>query len=52
LSNLALKRNLFSVHIGTITHVLAISGQHVVVLAALIYFSLASARSGDLLGNG
>jgi competence protein ComEC len=40
LSNLALKRNGFSVHIGTITHVLAISGQHVAVLAAVIYFCL------------
>ncbi len=39
-SNLALKRNQFSVHSGTITHVLAISGQHVAVLAAVIYFAL------------
>jgi competence protein ComEC len=36
----ALKRNQFSVFFGTITHVLAISGQHVAVLAAVIYFSL------------
>ena len=36
----ALKCSLLSVHIGTITHVLAISGQHVAVLAAVIYFSL------------
>jgi competence protein ComEC len=35
-----LKRNLLSVHSGTITHVLAISGQHVAVLAAVIYFAL------------
>jgi competence protein ComEC len=40
LSSLALKRNLFSVHSETITHVLAISRQHVAVLAAVIYFSL------------
>jgi ComEC/Rec2-related protein len=36
----ALKCSLLSVHNGTITHVLAISGQHVAVLAAVIYFSL------------
>jgi hypothetical protein len=36
----ALKRNTFSVHNGTITHVLAISGQHVAILAAVIYFAL------------
>jgi len=30
----------FSVQTGTITHVLAISGQHVAVLAAVIYFAL------------
>ena len=36
----ALKWSLFSVHIGTITHVLAISRQHVAVLAAVISFSL------------
>jgi predicted membrane metal-binding protein len=36
----ALKCSRLSVHIGTITHVLAISGQHVAVLAAVIYFSL------------
>jgi predicted membrane metal-binding protein len=36
----ALKCSLLSVHIGTITHALAISGQHVAVLAALIYFAL------------
>jgi hypothetical protein len=33
-SSLALKRNQFSVRIGTITHVLTISSQHVAVLAA------------------
>jgi len=33
-SNLALKRNTFSVRIETITHVLTISSQHVAVLAA------------------
>jgi hypothetical protein len=33
-SSLALKRNTFSVHNGTITHVLTISSQHVAVLAA------------------
>jgi predicted membrane metal-binding protein len=33
----ALKCSLLSVHIGTITHVLAISGQHVAVLVALIW---------------
>jgi competence protein ComEC len=36
----ALKRTQFSVHAGTITHVLAISGQHVAILAAVIYFAL------------
>jgi competence protein ComEC len=35
-----LKRSLLSVHSGTITHVLAISGQHVAILAAMIYFVL------------
>jgi competence protein ComEC len=35
----ALKCSLLSVHNGTITHVLAISGQHVAVLAAVIYFA-------------
>src|SRR5215204_6742365 len=39
-SSRALKCSLFSVHNGTNTHVLAISGQHVAVLAAVIYFSL------------
>jgi competence protein ComEC len=39
-SNLALKRNTYSVYNGTITHVLAISGQHVAVLAGVIYFAL------------
>jgi competence protein ComEC len=39
-SSRALKRNRFSVVFGTITHVLAISGQHVAVLAAVIYLSL------------
>jgi competence protein ComEC len=42
--------------IGTITHVLAISGQHVAVLAAVIYFALrafvlpAALRVGVTLG--
>jgi competence protein ComEC len=36
----ALKCSLLSGDIGTITHVLAISGQHVAVLAAVIYFAL------------
>jgi len=45
-SNLALKRNLFSVRIGTITHVLAISGQHVAILAAVIYFALRTIAIG------
>jgi competence protein ComEC len=40
LSRLALKRSILSVIIGTITHILAISGQHVAVLAAVIYFVL------------
>jgi competence protein ComEC len=31
---------LLPVHIGTITYVLAISGQYVVILAAVIYFVL------------
>ena len=39
-SSRAQKRNPFSVRIGIITHVLAISGQHVAVLAAVIYFAL------------
>jgi hypothetical protein len=39
-SSRALKRKPLSVNIGTITHVLAISGQHVAVLAAMIYFVL------------
>jgi competence protein ComEC len=39
-SSRALKCNPFSVLGRTITHVLAISGQHVAVLAAVIYFSL------------
>jgi len=39
-SKTALKRNAFSVHNGTITHILAISGQHVAVLAVVIYFAL------------
>jgi competence protein ComEC len=34
------KRSSLSVRIRTITHVLAISGQHVAVLAAVIYFAL------------
>jgi hypothetical protein len=34
LSSRALKRNQFSVHNGTMTHVLTISSQHVAVLAA------------------
>jgi predicted membrane metal-binding protein len=37
---LALKYNAFSVFIGTMTQVLTISGQHVAVLAAVIYFCL------------
>ena len=37
---MALKRNQFPVRVGTITHVLAISGQHVAVLAAVIYVAL------------
>jgi ComEC/Rec2-related protein len=39
-SSRTLNRNPFSVHNGTITHVLAISGQHVAVLTAVIYFAL------------
>jgi competence protein ComEC len=35
-----MKRNAFSVRIGTMTHVLPISSQQVAVLAAVIYFSL------------
>ena len=41
-----MKRNQFSVHNGTITHVLAISGQHVAILAAVIYFALQTIAIG------
>ena len=46
--NLAVKRNQFSVHIGTITHVQAISGQHVAILAAVIYFALHTIAVGSI----
>jgi competence protein ComEC len=39
-SSWALKCSLFSVHTGTITHVLAISSQHVSLLAAVDYIEL------------
>ena len=40
------KRSAFSVHNGTITHVLAISGQHVAILTAVIYFALRTVAIG------
>jgi competence protein ComEC len=43
-----LKRSLLSVHNGTITHVLAISGQHVAILAAVIYFVLRTIAIGPI----
>ena len=46
--NRALKRSLLSVHIGTITHVLAISGQHVAILVAVIYFALHTIAVGSI----
>lgn len=38
--NLALKCSDLSVHSGPTTHVLAISGQHVTILAAVVFFAL------------
>ncbi len=42
----AVNGSLFSVRIGTITHVLAISGQHVAILAAVIYIALRTIAIG------